>query len=124
LLAHKKVDVNVPADQLLAGRSITAAVKWTMQGLLARHVAAGIRKDEPSNEDLKKLEHWTWVAHSRRGLEHSSIPGTGHQRIQTRKASEEEIVKFQHSVGPHFDPDEKGRNDSNAIAYLEPCCVP
>ena len=103
------------------------------QGLLARHIAAGIRKDEPisdessyigvlervynscllectsgpSNEDLTRLEHWTRVAHSRRGLERLSIPVAGHQRIQTRKASVKDIVKFQHSVGPHFDPDQK-----------------
>ena len=103
------------------------------QGLLARQVAAGILRSEPSSDensyvgvmeriynsclpdctsgppkgDLTKLEHWTRVAHSRRGLERWSVPTSGHQRAQTRKALVKDIVQFQRSMEAHFDPDDK-----------------
>jgi hypothetical protein len=123
-----------PSDELIAQR------------ILARNVAAGVRKCEPSSDensyggviervynsclhgigrgpskkDVKLLELWTRVAHSRRGLERWSVPKSGEQRSETRKALVQEIVRFQHGIDPHLDVDEKAemiRTRSRALSH-------
>lgn len=103
------------------------------QRQLAFNVAAGIRQGEassggnsyggvmervynsclpdsargPSKDDLRMLEHWTRVAHSRRGLERWSIPASGERRAEARKVLVQEIVRLQQRIDPHLDSDEK-----------------
>ena len=76
----------------------------------------------PSHEVLTKLEHWTRVAHSRRGLERWSVPTSGARRIKTRKALVKDIVQFQRSMEANCDPNEKAekiRTRSRAWSYAD-----